>query len=247
MTSGSEKTALALRHVAFEDCGAYGGLLQERGFSTEIVDVPLQALDSLEIGQPDLVIILGGPIGVYEEADYPFLRAELKLVEQRIRSGKPVLGICLGCQLMARAMGGRVFSSGKKEIGWSPLTLTDAGKASPLALLQQDGQGAGLETGPVLHWHGDTYDLPEGAEHLAGSAMFPQQAFAFGSHALALQFHAEVDDRALESWFVGHAAEIAGADGITVPGLRADTARFGQDAVMRGKAMFGAWLESCGL
>ena len=146
--------------------------------------------------------MLGGPIGVYETHAYPFLAAEIAVLEDRLAQDRPTLGICLGCQLMARALGAQVFPGGVKEIGWGSVAFTEAGAASPLAPLAENAA-------QVLHWHGDTFDLPQSAVRLASNSAYENQAFAFGDASLALQFHVEPDPGTLEYWYVGHAAELS--------------------------------------
>ncbi len=230
---------LALRHVAFEDLGLLGPLLERRGHAVRYVDVPVAALDDLDPLAPDLLVILGGPIGVYDNESFPFIDAERELIAARLGACLPTLGICLGSQLIASALGARVYAAGVKEIGWAPLTLTDAGRASCLARLEETA---------VLHWHGDTFDLPEGAKLLASTPLCKHQAFSLDDRrTLALQFHAESSGRALESWFVGHTAEIAATEGISVRQLRADTARCSAAVVRRGTECFDAWLDAVGI
>ncbi len=231
---------LALRHVAFEGPGLIAPLVAERGGAVRIVDVPVAGLPDGDALDADLLVVLGGPVGAYETTDYPFLAEEQRLLERRLAAGRPTLGICLGAQLMARALGARVYGAPAKEIGWAPLTLTEAGHDSVLAPLAQD-------EGVVLHWHGDTFDLPDGAERLASTALCPNQAFRIGTHALALQFHLEVEARDLEGWFVGHTMEIAQAPGVSVTGLRADTARYGAGTADRGRAVLRQWFDQIGL
>lgn len=232
------KTCLAVRHVAFEDLGTLEPLLAERGFSIRVVDAPSGDLSLIDPLADDLMVILGGPIGVYDEADYPFLGQELRLVERRLAAERPTLGICLGCQIMARALGARVYPNpAGREIGWSALQMTPEGEASCLDALG-DVQ--------VLHWHGDTFDLPHGAVRLAATPQTPNQAFTWGMRALGLQFHIEVTDRGLENWYVGHAAELAGA-GLSVAELRADGATLAPRLGERGTVALGRWIDDvCG-
>ncbi|MCZ7594842.1 MAG: hypothetical protein M5U16_07915 [Hyphomicrobium sp.] len=151
---------------------------------------------------------------------------------ERLDAGLPTLGICLGAQLMAAALGAKVYPSGIKEIGFSPLALTNACARRPL------GHLAGV---PVLHWHGDTFDIPAGGELLASTAVCRNQAFAVGTHALALQFHPEADYPALEDWFVGHTLELAGAK-VDIRQLRKTATTAVPRLREAGGRMLKAWL-----
>lgn len=231
------KQAVAIRHVAFEDLGTFEDGLRRHDYDIRYVDATTDRLDLPALRSADLLVILGGPIGVYEERQYPFLTKELALIEQRLATQAPVLGICLGCQLIARALGARVYAGGGKEIGWAPLNLTDAGRASPLRHLAADD-------GAVLHWHGDTFDMPDGAEGLASTPHYPHQAFRYGTQALALQFHAEVSALGLERWFVGHAVEIAATPEVSVEQLRADTRRWSPPLAAAALRLLDEWLST---
>lgn len=229
-------TAFALRHVAFEDAGLLAPLLAERGVGLrygEAVSVDWRALDPLA---DDLWIVLGGPIGVYETAAYPFLEPETAAIRARLDADRPMLGLCLGAQLMARALGAEVSAGTQKEIGYAPVRLTRDGAASPLAALNAAGDH-------VLHWHGDQMALPPGCTLLAENDITPVQAFARGPRQLALQFHMETPPEALEAWLVGHAVEIAGAPGVSPQGLRAQAAAHGAAVAQAGRAAFARWLD----
>jgi GMP synthase (glutamine-hydrolysing) len=174
------KHVLAIRRLAFEDLGTFERMFVEWGYRVEYVDAPTRDPTCL----PRTGSLLGGPIGTYEQDNYPFLVAELALIKQRLELNRALLGICLCAQMIARASGARVFAGPTKEIGWGPVALTDAGAQSALASL---AQGAF-----VLHWHGDTFDLPTGAVCLSSIAAYTQQAFSIDTQLLDLQFHLEV-------------------------------------------------------
>jgi len=238
--SRQQKTCVAIRHVAFEDLGLLAPLLADRGHRVRYVEAGVEDIGGIDTLAPDLLIVLGGPIGATDDADYPFLADEARLLERRLAADRPTLGLCLGSQLMARALGARVYPAGAREIGWAPVTLTDAGARTCLRHL------GGADTA-VLHWHGDTFDLPAGAVRLAATPICENQAFGYGRHALALQFHAEAAGPNLERWFIGHTLEIAGTPGVSVAGLRADSARWSPTLAERGRHCFTEWLDGVGL
>lgn len=220
------KSAVAIRHVAFEDAGVLEALLPELGYRLAYVEAGVDALDQAE--QADLLVVLGGPIGAYEEEAYPFLTTELDLIRRRLAAQRPTLGLCLGAQLMAKALGAEVYPGPAKEIGWSKLSFVGDGLKELTDL-------------PVLHWHGDTFDLPPDAELLASTPLTERQAFAIGRHALALQFHAEVTRRNFERWLIGHACELAAAK-ISPVSLRADAQLCAADLETAGSALFRRWI-----
>jgi GMP synthase (glutamine-hydrolysing) len=214
------KTALVIRHVAFEDLGTLGPALLARGYTIRYLEMGQEDIAGTDPAEAALAVILGGPIGVYEQEEYPFLQQEVAWIAARLAAGKPTIGLCLGAQLMAAALGARVYGGGNgKEIGWSALTPTPAAKKHAFMTMLNV---------PVLHWHGDTFDLPEGATLLAGTAQYAHQVYSVGSHAIAFQCHPEVTERGLERWYIGHACEISQTPGVSVPDLRNQTARHGR-------------------
>jgi len=230
------KSAIALRHVAFEDLGTLAPILDARGYAVSYREAGVDDLTATDLRSADLLIALGGPIGVYEERDHPWIADEISLLESRLAADRPTLGICLGCQMMARALGARVYGGGPKEICWKPVALTDAGRASSLAPLGATGIAP-------LHWHGDTFDLPDGASRLAETDLYPNQAFAHGPAALGLQFHVEADAARIETWLIGHTVEIAATPDTDVGTLRAGATAHGADLAAAAQACFGAWLD----
>jgi GMP synthase (glutamine-hydrolysing) len=227
------KIALVIRHVAFEDLGHFAPVLADAGYSVQYCDVGLDCFNAEHFAAADLLIVLGGPIGVYEEDKYPFLAGEIVLIQAHLSARRPTLGICLGAQLMARALGARVYPGPAKEIGFSPLTLTDAGRASCLSAFE--GQ-------PVLHWHGDTFDLPAGATLLASTPLCRQQAFSLGCNAIGFQFHPEAGAAGFERWLIGHTCELAAA-GKSVPALRADYERLAPHIAGPAQTCLRQWLN----
>jgi GMP synthase (glutamine-hydrolysing) len=206
----AHKTCVAIRHVQFEDLGTFSETLTAHGIRWTYLDA---GVDDLKPAiDADLCIVLGAPIGVYDEDRYPWITDELHAISRRIENDKPTLGICFGAQAIARCAGARVYLGTRgKEIGWAPISLSDAGLDSPLAPL----------TKPVLHWHGDTFDLPPDAELLASTDRYRHQAFSIGDTVWGIQFHVEVAPSVIERWLIGHAIEIASA------GIHPETIRSG--------------------
>ena len=212
------KRAAVIRHLCFENLGNLAKALEDQSYIVEYWEAGSDNLTHIST-DTDLLVILGGPISACDEKDYPFLIDELRLLEHRLENNLPTLGICLGAQLMARTLGSKVYPGAQKEIGWAPLTLSLSGQQTPIVHL------AGYET-QVLHWHGDTFDLPVGAIHLASSALYDNQAFSWGRKGLALQFHPEVIPQNIERWLIGHAFEISKAPDVTVSKIREDTSNY---------------------
>lgn len=190
----------AIQHVPFEGPAVLADLCAARGWTLAVtrsdLGQPLPSLDDV-----DLLVVLGGPMGVYDAADFPFLDAEAALLRAAVARGLPTLGICLGAQLLAHALGARVYPGPAKEVGWWPVSRVTA-----------DGLGALFPAVfTPLHWHGDTFDLPAGATLLASTDVVPHQAFAVG-RAVGVQFHLEATAASTDA-MVEHAASDLGPGG----------------------------------
>lgn len=223
---------IALRHVAFEDLGSWAATLRQRGHGVSYIE---PGDDLTRADEADLLIVLGAPVGLSDIGSYPFLRDEVAVVARRLESDAPTLGVCLGAQVMAAALGANVYRGLSTEIGWGVLTLADAAKSTPLAALAD---------APVLHWHTDTFDLPSGAVCLASSGVTRNQAFSFG-RSLALQFHCEMMGANIERWLIGHAVELADAKE-SIPALRNESMRHALPAARAGRQFMSEYLETLG-
>lgn len=227
------KSLIAVKHVDFENLGSWEEVLSEE-YRIKYVNAADPDFLALKNENIDLLVALGGPIGVYQNDEYPFIKAEIALLERRLQQGLPTLGICLGSQLMARALGAKVYPNHSKEIGWYPLTLTAEGKDSCVHYLSS-------EQTSMFHWHGDTFELPIGAHLLASTAMCKNQIFSFGKHALAFQCHPEVTAQHLEKWWIGHAAELS-YNNLSVCRLRDQSVQLGQQLQKQSIQCLRAWI-----
>ena len=228
-TAGS--VALVIRHLDIAHLGSFEPVLTAHGYD-------IRYLDAADIaGAPEdaaLVVVLGGDMGVYEKDDHPFIDDELAFLARRLEAEKPTLGVCLGAQMMAEALGGRASKGKSVVIGFREVNLTEAGLDSPLRHI------AGV---PVMQWHGDSFRLPAGATRLASSAEYSNEAFRMGDFALAVQFHPELTGSMYEEWIADGAKEIE-AHGVTADELIAQRDRHGADMERAAAAMLGEWLET---
>ncbi|MCG3176119.1 MAG: hypothetical protein MOGMAGMI_01059 [Candidatus Omnitrophica bacterium] len=186
------KTLYVLQHVENEPAGLWSAALVSTGRSHTVVRLyagePLPAPENV-----GALLVLGGPMNVDEDARYPFLGVEKQLIARCVRDGKPYFGICLGAQLLARSLGARVYKAPCEEIGWDTVDRTSA-----------PDEVFGPELGPklsVFQWHGDTFDLPEGAVLIHRGERVEHQAFRWGSRAYGVQYHTEIDESMLRQWF----------------------------------------------
>jgi GMP synthase (glutamine-hydrolysing) len=225
------KTGLIIRHTPYEGIAGFREPVEAAGYQLDRIDVTDPDFSRIDFNAPDLLLLMGGPMGVYERDAHPWIACEVARLAERIERGLPTLGVCLGAQMIAAAMGQVVHPGPVKEVGFAPVTVH--AEDSPLRHV------SGV---PVLHWHGDTFPLPEGVELLASSAAYPHQAFRRGPELLALQFHAEMgEDPRFEAWLDGSDDYVAQA-GLTIAQLRADHDAHGRAAVTAGRAMVTEWL-----
>jgi GMP synthase (glutamine-hydrolysing) len=230
------KLCIAIEHLAVEHPGTLKPVLEANGY--EVVSIPAAGIRQFRerAADADLLIVMGGPIGVYDAPEFPFLTDEIGIIRARLAAKHPILGLCLGSQLMAAALGAKVFpGTNGVELGWASVQLTAQGREHPLAAVAGDDM-------PVLHWHGDTFELPQGATLLASTSRYAHQAFAVGNYALALQFHVETDAAELEQWFVAFAGDIRKSGPDTLSRLRADTAKYASGLSERSARFVSQWV-----
>ncbi|KKJ75971.1 hypothetical protein WH95_15515 [Kiloniella litopenaei] len=225
------KSVLVIRHVSYEDLDGFDIEFRNAGYKVAYHDAWYDK-DPIDALEPDILVVLGAPCGVYETENFPFIQEELKAVAERVEAGKPVLGICFGAQLLAQALGSTVYVGDSFEFGWSPLTLTQAGRHSPI-------NHYATQNREVFHCHGDTFKLPEGATLLASTPSYKVQAFSYGPH-LAMQFHGEVTERGLRRWFIGHIGRIHSMCGL--PHLVKETARVSPTLEALHRSVLQDWL-----
>ncbi|HSP53750.1 MAG TPA: glutamine amidotransferase [Cryobacterium sp.] len=227
------RTAVVLRHDDTIHLGNLEPVLREHGYSVRYVDTLREDVRSVDSQEADLLIVLGGEMGVYEADEFPALHAEIELLRHRLGASRPVFGVCLGAQLMASALGSRVYRGPTNEIGYRSVEPTEAGADSPLRHV------SGV---PVFQWHSDTFDLPDGVTRLAGSAQYGNEAFAIDNWALAVQFHPEVTEEMHEVWLAASEAEVT-AEGFDPGDLRRDRERYSRGMQEASRAMFSEWLD----
>lgn len=197
---------LVIQHVRSEGLGVIAPLLASAGLAPEFVRVYKGDKVPRAIASYPALIVLGGPMGVYEEDVFPFIKDELRLIESALKASTPTLGVCLGSQLLAKAAGARVYKGKKKEIGWYDVTLTQEGLSDGLLL----GMPKVMR---VFQWHGDTFDVPKGAVNLASSEDFPNQLIKAGKAAYGAQFHLEVTEAMIKDWIEVNSGELKSLDG----------------------------------
>lgn len=191
-------TVLIIKNTETEGPGTIEDYLREKGAEYCVIDLFDCSTEMPDIRQYSHLVIMGGPMAVYERDGYGFLSYEAAMIRAFVKTGRPVLGICLGAQMIAYAIGADVYKGGTKEIGWDKVAISDEGMkdAAFSALALADEKSA-----EVFQWHGDTFDLPSKAVRLASSEAYPNQAFRYSSNVYALQFHIEVTPAIVKDWF----------------------------------------------
>ncbi len=238
----SNKGALVLTHLQSEGICNLGNVLEQRGFNIKTMNTPrFENLDHIDALRPDLLLIMGGPVGVYQKDYYPFIQAEIEIARKRLQADMPIMGICLGAQIMAAALGKEVRKGEHgKELGWKNLDLTEAGKNSVAKHLGKD------ET-KIFQWHGDTFDLPDDSTLLASSEQYKNQIFSHGQNAMALQCHPEVRHEQLREWYVMFQEQVTGQNPLVpLASLRAETEKYIQKSKQQTEKFFNAWLDERG-
>ncbi|WP_324742559.1 glutamine amidotransferase [Tsuneonella sp. CC-YZS046] len=229
----SAKRALIIRHVPYEGVAGYREPIEAAGYEVDRIDVSDPAFSALDLCEPDLLIMMGGPMGVYEQDRYPWIGCQLRRLARRLDADRPTLGVCFGAQMIAAALGGHVYPGPVKEVGFHPVRIHDHALDSPLRHIVDV---------PILHWHGDTFTLPDNVDLLASSHVYEHQAFRRGRSLLALQFHAEMGlDPRFNAWIEEWPESVAEAGGDETS-LRAAHDTLGPAAVQAGQAMIAEWL-----
>ena len=233
---------LVFQHVAAEPLGTLDPLIRQRGHRMRFVNFERDPDARPDVDRYKGLVVLGGPMNVEDQARRPHLRTELAAIERMLELGRPVLGICLGAQLLAHALGAPVLRHHTREIGWYPVQATDAGRADPV--LAPLGAAA-----PVFQWHGCRFEVPHGAVQLARGEDCEQQAFRHGANAYGFQFHLEMDEPLVERWLQtpAYREELEGA-GLPhdAQAIRAQTRTHIAGMQRRAEAVFNNFLDLVG-
>jgi GMP synthase-like glutamine amidotransferase len=217
---------LVVRHVPFEGLGLIGDVLAETGLETRLLNIGEDA----DVGCAQALILMGGPMSANDPE--PWVEAEKAMIRRAIAGGVPVLGVCLGAQLAASALGARVYRAPRKEIGWFPVSWTADAANDPLLERLPDPSN-------LFHWHGETFDVPDGAVLLASSERCPHQAFRYGDRVYGLQFHAEVTPEMIADWCRKdeNCGDVREMESPIDPALHAE------EQIQIGRNVFRRWVE----
>lgn len=225
--------AVIFQHTSSGGPGALLEAVRAHNINCRIMTTAYEDIADFDALAPDLLIVMGGAPGVYQASDYPFLQHEQRILEKRLAADRPTIGICLGAQLIAAAMGAKVYKGEHgPEIGWFDMTLTAAGQSSPVNA---------FEATKIMQWHGDTFDFPAGATLLAGSQKYPHHIFTHGRNVIAFQGHIEVTADILADWYVDDAALFV-KHSERLHALRQDTAQYVKGMTNATQTFMKEWL-----
>ena len=228
---------LVFQHVPYEPLGTLDPLLKQAGFRIRYVNFGRDPQERPTLDGYAALIILGGPMNADNTRAFPHLATELDLIEEALARDMSVLGICLGAQLMAKALGGKILAGAGREIGWHSVDVNEAGQNDPV--LSTFGQRR-----EVFQWHDDVIELPAGIEHLAQSDICPVQAFRHGEHAYGFQFHLEVDGALINRWLTVPQHQSEFADGRVDPAkIRGRIKESIEPLISLSNSTFGRWVE----
>lgn len=227
---------LILCHKSRHDAGAFEAMLRARGADVEIRLAYDEGVADINAKEHDLTIFMGGPMGAYQADLFPYLNEEVDYIEKRLAANKPYLGICLGGQLMARAMGAENYpGKNGKELGWHTINVNEAGEKTAVKYFD-------ASLSPMMQWHGDTFDLPKEATLLASSDLYQNQIFSYGDKALGFQCHPEVTNTNIELWLALGQSELQQV-GLNVPLLREQTRENLPVLDKQRTKFFNEWLD----
>ncbi|MCP5463496.1 MAG: gamma-glutamyl-gamma-aminobutyrate hydrolase family protein [Deltaproteobacteria bacterium] len=235
------KKILVFQHVAYEILGTLDPLLRQAGFRIKYVNFSRDPQQSVNLSGYDGLVILGGPMNVDQTLEFPHIKTELNAIEQALKKKLPMLGICLGSQLIAKALGARVSKNPQKEIGWYSIQKTEDGVNNPVLKHINDGE-------QIFQWHGDTFEIPKSAKHLATSHTCPNQAYVYADNVYGFQFHLEVDQAMIERWLniPSHIEEIKQTKGQIDPEqIKKATPQLIRQSIALSDKVFGAVIEQC--
>jgi GMP synthase (glutamine-hydrolysing) len=235
-----KKQVWAIQHIGYEDLGSFENVLKSRGFEVKYFCSRNVDYKTMFANDPDLLIVLGGPMSVHDVENHPWIEHEQKFIEERIATEKPLMGICFGAQIIAQALGAKSYEGSQgKEIGWSKISVNADGQKTPFRHL--DGSMTHM-----MHWHGNTFDLPDGAVLLASSDKYEKQAYSYGDHIFCMQCHPEVTEAKLRLWYSWGADQIEEV-GSTIDQMKADAHAYNERLSDQSAKFLNEWLDEQGL